>query len=213
MGQMKSTLLNLQLKKTELLTKYNSGYPLVQEVDRQIADTTAAIAAEEGKPARDETTDQNPGYQLIKDELTKAEAELSGFRTRASAARQIAEHYRRAAHQRDQDNIIQQNLLRDAKAQEDAYLLYVRKSEEAGINDALDRRGIVNVAIAEQPAIPALPQRSPLLTAIFALGLLCIGTFTSAFFLDAVDPTFRTPDELAAYLDAPVLAAPPKNGE
>lgn len=213
MGQLKSTLLNLQLKRTELLTKYEPGYPLVKEVDRQIADTTAAISREESTPGRDETTDRNPGYQLIKDELDKAGAELSGFRARAAAAREIADHYRAEAQQRDQDNMVQQNLIRDAKAQEDAYLLYVRKSEEAGISDALDRRGIVNVAIAEPPGVPIAPEHSPLFAAVLTLGLLCMGTFTTAFFLDAVDPTFRTPDEVEAYLETPVLAALPKNRE
>lgn len=210
MGQLKSTLLTLQLKRTELLTKYDAAYPLVQEVDRQIADTSAAIAAEESKPARDETTDQNPSYQLIKDELTRAQAELSGYTARAAAAHSIADHYRQAAQQRDQDNMIQQNLARDAKEQEDAYLLYVRKSEEAGISDALDRRGIVNVAIAEPAAVPIAPERSPLIAAIFTLGLLCLGSFTTAYALDAADPTFRTPAELEAYLGSPVLAALPK---
>ena len=210
MGQLKSTLLTLQLKRTELLTKYDAGYPLVQEVDRQIADTTAAISTAESKPALDETTDRNPSYQLIKDELTKAQAELSGYTARATAAHGIADQYRRAAQQRDQDNMIQQNLVRDAKEQEDAYMLYVRKGEEAGISDALDRRGIVNVAIAEQPAVPIAPERSPLMSAIFTLGLLCLGTFTTAYVLDAADPTFRTPEELAAYLGAPVLAVLPK---
>ncbi len=36
--QLKSTLLNLQLKRTELLTKFDPTYPLVQEVGQQIAD-------------------------------------------------------------------------------------------------------------------------------------------------------------------------------
>lgn len=211
MGQLKSTLLNLQLKRTELLTKYDATYPLVQEVDKQIADATTAIAGERRDPARDETTDRNPGYQLVKDELTKAEAELSGFRARATAAQAIADHYRKAAQRLDEDNIVQQNLIRDAKAQEDAYLLYMRKSQEAGISDALDRRGIVNVAIAEPPSVPILPERSPILTVIFTLGLLCMGTFTTAYALDKVDPTFRTPDEVATYLDTPVLASLPKN--
>lgn len=213
MGQLKSTLLTLQLKRTELLTKYDAGYPLVQEVDRQISEAKAAISAEEHRPARDETTDRNPGYQLVKDELTKAEADLSGYRARTVAAQAIADHYRSAAAQRDQDNIIQQNLIRDAKEQEDAYLLYVRKSEEAGISDALDRRGIGNISMAESPAVPTVPERSPLIAVLFTLGLLCMGAFTTGFVLDAVDPTFRTPDELGAYLEAPVLAALPKNGE
>ncbi len=43
--QLKSTLLNLELKRTELLTKYEPTYPLVQEVDQQIADAKRAISA------------------------------------------------------------------------------------------------------------------------------------------------------------------------
>jgi uncharacterized protein involved in exopolysaccharide biosynthesis len=213
MGQLKSTLLTLKLKRTELLTKYDPSYPLVHEVDHQIAETTAAIASEERKPVLDETTDRNPGYQLIKDELTKAQAELSGYKARASATRGIAVDYRKAAQVRDQDNTVQQNLMLDAKAQEEAYLLYVRKSEEAGINDALDRRGIVNVAVAERPEVPSAPEKSPLISIAFTLGFLFAGTLSTAFIMDAVDPTFHTPDELAAYLDTPVLAALPKNRE
>lgn len=211
MGQLKSTLLTLQLKRNELLTKYDPSYPLVQEVDRQIADANAAIAAEERKPLRDVTTDQNPGYQLIVDELAKAQAESTGLRARASASQAVADEYRRSAHLRDQDSIAQQNLTRDAKTLEDAYLLYVHKSEEAGISDALDRRGIVNVAIAEQPEVPTAPNRSPILSLVFALGLVCAGSFSAAFVLEALNPTFRTPDQLATYLGVPVLAALPKS--
>ncbi len=40
---LKSTLMTLELKRTELLTKYQPTYRLVQEVDKQLADTTAAI--------------------------------------------------------------------------------------------------------------------------------------------------------------------------
>lgn len=211
MGQLKSTLLTLQLKKMELLTKYAPGYPLVQEVERQIAETDAAIQAADHNPLRDETTDRNPSYQAIKDELTSAQADLSGLRARESAARAIASQYRETARRRDEDNVIQQNLQRDATIEQDAYLLYVRKSEEAGISDALDRRGIVNVAVAEYPSVPHEPERSPSGSVLFTLALMFMGTFSAAFALDAADPTFRTPDELEAYLNAPVLAALPKD--
>ena len=78
--QLKSTLLNLELKRTELLTKYEPTYRLVQEVDQQIADAKSAISAEESKPIRDETTDQDPDYQWVRAELTKAQADLSGLK-------------------------------------------------------------------------------------------------------------------------------------
>ncbi|HEY5214673.1 MAG TPA: hypothetical protein VIJ38_16780 [Acidobacteriaceae bacterium] len=211
--QLKSTLLNLELKRTELLTKYEPTYRLVQEVGQQITDAKAAISAEETKPIRDETTDQNPDYQWVQAELTKAQADLSGLNERAAAAAAIATKYHKEAESLGQNEIEQDNLQQAAKTQEANYLLYTQKREEARISDALDQRGILNVALAEQPVVPALPNRSPVEIAL--LTLLLAGTFSlsTAFVLDFMDPTFRTPDELAGYLGTPVLAALPRGGE
>ena len=74
--------------------------------------------------------------------------------------------------------VIQQNLSQDAKTQEENYLLYEHKREEARISNALDQGGILNVALAEQPVVPALPKRSPLSIAL--LTLLLAGTFSLA---------------------------------
>ena len=211
--QLKSTLLNLELKRTELLTKYEPGYRLVQEVDQQIADAKSAIAAEESKPIRDESSDQNPDYQWVQAELTKAKADLSGLKTRATAAAAVAARYRARAQSLNQSMVTQQNLLQDTKTQEDNYLLYEHKREEARISNALDQGGILNVALAEPPVVPALPKRSRLSVAL--LTLLLAGTFSlsTAFVLDFMDPTFRTPDEMTSYLGVEVLAALPKGGE
>jgi uncharacterized protein involved in exopolysaccharide biosynthesis len=211
--QLKSTLLNLELKRTELLTKYEPTYRLVQEVDQQITDAKSAISAEESKPIRDESSDQNPDYQWVQAELTKAQADLSGLKARAAAAGAVAAKYHAQAQSLDQSMVTQQNLQQDAKTQEDNYLLYEHKREEARISNALDQGGILNVAMAEQPVVPALPKRSPLSVAF--LTLLLAGTFSlsTAFVIDFMDPTFRTPDELAGYLGVPVLAALPKGGE
>ena len=109
--------------------------------------------------------------------------------------------------------VIQQNLLRTAKTQEDNFLYYQHKREEALVSNALDQGRILNFALAERPAAPALPKRSPL--NVVLLTVLLAGTFSlsTAFVFDFMDPTFRTPDELAGYLGAPVLAALPKGGE
>jgi uncharacterized protein involved in exopolysaccharide biosynthesis len=65
---LKSELLTLELKRTELLTKYQPTYPLVTEVDKQIADTRTSIASEESKPLKEEITDRNPTYAWINEE-------------------------------------------------------------------------------------------------------------------------------------------------
>ena len=211
--QLKSTLLNLELKRTELLTKYEPTYRLVQEIDQQIADAKSAISAEESKPIRDETTDQNPDYRWVQAELTKAQADLDGLKARAAAAAAFAAKYHEEAQRLGQNKIVQDNLLRAAKTQEANYLLYVQKREESRISDALDQRGILNVSLAEQPVVPALPKRSLLSVALLTLLLAGASSISTAFVLDLMDPTFRTPDELAGYLGTPVLAALPKGRE
>ena len=208
--QLKGTLLNLELKRTELLTKYEPTYRLVQEVDQQIADTKSSIAAEEAKPDQDVTMDQNPTYLTLKTELARAQADLEGLQARASAARSAAEAYQKKAQQLDQDQLVQEGLIRDAKTQEANYLLYDHKGEEARISDALDQRGILNVALAEQPLVPVLPTRSRMNFGILMLVMAGAFSLTSAFVVDFMDQSFRTPEEVTNYLGTPVLAALPK---
>jgi uncharacterized protein involved in exopolysaccharide biosynthesis len=213
LGQLKSTLLTLELKRTELLTKYEPGYRTVLEVQQQIEDTKTAIQSEESKPLREESSDRDPTYLWVQSELSKARADLNGLRARAKSDEASATQYRSAAERLDQSELQQQELLRAAKTAEDNYLLYIQKREEARISNALDQRGILNVAIAEQPVVPSIPNRSPF--GVSVLALLLAGTLgvSVAFTLDFFDPSFRTPDELASYLGAPVLASLPKKLE
>ncbi|MGH9540231.1 MAG: GumC family protein, partial [Terriglobales bacterium] len=74
--KMKSKLLELQLKRTELMTKFQPSYRLVQEVDQQIAETRESIAAEDKVPLRDQTSNQDANHEWAKSELIKAQVEL-----------------------------------------------------------------------------------------------------------------------------------------
>jgi uncharacterized protein involved in exopolysaccharide biosynthesis len=211
--QTKSTLLSLELKRTELLTKYEPTYRFVQEVDQQITEAKAAVAAAETHRVSDESSDQDPNYLWVRSELTKAQTDLSGFKERAAQAASNTTKYRETAQRIGQDGVTQQDLQRDAKAQEENYTLYAHKREEARISDALDRRGILNVAVAEAPVVPALPTGSPINIAFVTL--LFAGTLgvSAAFAWDFMDPSFRTPQEVTNYLGTPVLAALPKGWE
>lgn len=78
------------------------------------------------------------------------------------------------------------------------------------MDDALDQRGIVNVAIAERPVAPALPVWSA--WTVLAMGLAAAGAAGTgaAFAADYMDPAFRTPEDVLAYLNSPVLASLPR---
>jgi uncharacterized protein involved in exopolysaccharide biosynthesis len=206
---LKATLLDLQLKKTQLLTKFEPGHQLLQEVERQIQQARAAITDEELTPVRDETTDKDSEYEWANGELQKARVDLTVLQAREAASRPEIGEYLRTARSLGEDAITQGELVSDEKASEESYLLYVRKREEARMGDALDQGGIVNVAIAEEPVVPALPVWPPAVVALAGLvGALVSGT-GAAFVADYLDPALRTPEEVLVFLDLPVLASLP----
>ena len=207
---LKSTLLDLQLKRTGLLTKFEPSHRLVQEVEQQIAQTESAIAAENMLPVKDETTDKNAQYEWAKSELQKAQVQSWALEARAAATISQAGAYQAVARQWGEDAITQDELISSEKAARDNYLLYVKKQEEARMDDALDERGIVNVAVAEHPMAPALPVWS--LWTVLAMGFVAAGAAgtVAAFAADYLDPAFRTPEEVLAYLNSEVLASLPR---
>jgi uncharacterized protein involved in exopolysaccharide biosynthesis len=104
------------------------------------------------------------------------------------------------------NSIDQQDLMRTAKADEDAYLLYLHKREEARIGDALDQQRILNVAIVEPPVVPALPNHTVLGYFLLAFGLSMAFSVGLGFTAEYFDPPIRTPAEAHRLLEVPVLA-------
>jgi uncharacterized protein involved in exopolysaccharide biosynthesis len=213
MAQLKSTLLTLELKRTELLEKYDPSYRLVQEVGTEISQTLDAIADADQRGVREETTDRDPTHEWLRTEMAKARADLVGLEARASVMSGAVRTLHDKALRLDRASVVQQDLLRVAKADEESYLLYHRKREEASIADALDQKRIVNATVAEAAAVPLVPAGLPagvkLVLASLVATLLSLGL---AFLSEYFDPSFRTPGEVQDYLDMPVLASIPKNG-
>jgi succinoglycan biosynthesis transport protein ExoP len=206
---LKATLLTLEMKRTELLTKYQPSYPLVQEVDRQITDTRLALTKEETSPVKEEITDQNPTYAWAESELAKSKADLAGFQARETALTAIVNVYMTQARQLEQQGILQGDLTRTERADEANYLLYTKKKEEARIEDALDQTRLLNVSVAQYPLLPSLPTRSPWVFALVACLLAAGVSLGVVFAIDYADQSFRTPSEVMSELRIPVLAAVP----
>ncbi len=213
MEKMKAKLLDLQLNRTELAMKYEPSYRPMKEIDQKIAEAKASIAAENQAPIRERTSDQDPDHQWAQAELLKNQVELNALNAHAGAENVLLVHYRRAASQLGDRAIQQEQLLHDLKAAEEKYLLYLNKREEARIGDALDQGGILNVTIAEQATVPALPQLSAVGFGLVGLVGASTLSITFAFVTDYLNPAFRTPDEILAYLQSPVLASLPRKNE
>jgi len=212
MERMKSKLLELELKRTELLTKFEPTYRPVQEVEEQIAQTREAIATAEKTPLRDEITDRDPTYEALRSELAKSKTELAAAEARATATSALVRNYRTESQQLDHKEVLQQGMLRAAKADEENYMLYLRKQEEARISDALDQQRFSNVVVAEPATVPLAPQGRGLFAVLLGGLIASLASVMLALVVDRWDPSFRTPEEVESFLGTPVIAAFPKNG-
>src|SRR6266576_518261 len=177
MERMKTTLLDLELKRTDLLAKFD------------------------------------PTYEALRAELAKSQTDLASLEARATATASLVRSYRAESQELDNKELLHQDMVRAAKADEDNYMLYLHKQEEARINDALDRQRISNVVVAEPAVVPLLPQPRWLLALLLGGLVAALSSVVVAFAVDYWDPSLRTPEEVESLFGSPVVAAIPRDGE
>jgi uncharacterized protein involved in exopolysaccharide biosynthesis len=210
MQNLQTTLLAAQVKRTQLLLKYEPDFPLVKEADQEIAETQEAIARAEQSKFVNQTTDRDPTYEFLREDKAKTEADLASEKATAGALVSSIQGMRAEMVTFDNDAVKQAALIREAKADEGNYLLYLGKREQERTSDALDQKRIANVAIAVPPVVPVLPKYSPWLVMFLGLFAAIFVAVGAAFVAEYLDPSFRTPEEVMETLKMPVLASMPK---
>lgn len=208
--QLHSSLLASQLKKTQLLMKYDPSYPLVKEVDQEIAETNRAIAGAEKTKYVNTTTDRDPTFEYLREDLAKTEADLASEQARATALETSIHDMRAQIVDWDAKAIQQEALLREAKANEGNYLLYLTKREQERTSDALDNKRIANVAIAVPAEVPVLPAHNPFGIVFAGFWLAVAAAAAAGYLAELADPSLRTPSEVEELLNIPIIAAVPK---
>lgn len=204
-AELRAALLAAQTKRDQLAMKYDSHYPLLQEADKELAHAEQAVNQADQQRDTLETTDRDPTYELIREDIAKTKADLSAQRETLISTRHGIESMRAEMVDLDQLSLTQQDLQREVKADESNYLLYLSKREQERTSNALDVTRIANVAIAIPPAIPVLPVISvPILVLIgfIAATALSLGV---AYTADYLDSSFHTPTQVAETLGIPVV--------
>jgi uncharacterized protein involved in exopolysaccharide biosynthesis len=209
--QMKSSLHDKELKRSELGATFSSNYPPVRTLDAQITQLQKAIGTEEKSPVRDEVSDAAPTHTFLVQEIAKANADMASRRAQATALASVVQDYRKKLSGLEQTTIREAELDRNVKTAEANYLLYRGKLEESRITDALDRTSIVNVSVAQPPIRPEHSAGLGL-GMIAAIGAIlgCCAAAASAYVIDGMASTYRTRDEVEQLLGIPVLAEPPQ---
>jgi polysaccharide biosynthesis protein PslE len=172
-------------RRTQLLTKFQPDDRLVREAERQIEDTSAALAAAQSQTAVEQSSN-----------LNRARLEQVGLQAKRDTLAAQVREYEALLAKLEQGSAGYDDLTRRVKTLAENYQLYVGKRDEALVADALDRGRIANVSLAEAPTASPLPS-SPNRLLNLALGLF-IATFLSLAGVVAAElfsASARTPRE------------------
>jgi uncharacterized protein involved in exopolysaccharide biosynthesis len=199
-------IIELELQRNEVLSKYAPTSVKIQEIDRQIEEARRLLANQE-KTSRGEGAAANPMHQKLALDLTQTQAQMAAVKARAEALRsQIASDQAKLEHL-DQIASEQERLEQEVATAREALLTYSKKVEEARFSDALDASRIVNVSVvepAETPTAP-LPSKQLLILSLGAITSLVVGVGL-AFARDRLDPTLKSAAEAAKTSGLPILA-------
>lgn len=210
--RLNTMLVELQNRRTQLLTKFRPEDRLVKEVDQQISTTRAALQKASRETAVEQATDLNPLRQTLETELAKARVDQAGARARRQSLTSQVAQYEGQLSRLEGITAEYEDLVRKVKQSEESYQLYNKKQEEARIADELDQKKITNVSVAEAPVQPQLPSKPNrplnLMLGVFLGLLLSAG---SVFTVELMRETVNTPRELEALTGDPVLASLPRD--
>jgi uncharacterized protein involved in exopolysaccharide biosynthesis len=160
--RLNTMMVELQNRRTQLLTKFRPEDRLVREVDQQIRTTRAALDKATKETATEQATDLNPLRQTFETELARAKVDQAGAQARHNSLAGQVQQYESQLSRWAGNTAEYDDLTRRVKEAESNYQLYEKKQEEARIADELDQNKITNVSVAEaavQPQLPVRPNR------------------------------------------------------
>jgi len=180
---------DLETQYAQATTQFGSAYPKVVELNNQLKQMRAEIAAEEARM-----------QQEIRDEYLAA-VQRENLLTTAF------EQQKQQANQLNESAIEYSVLKRDAETNRQLYQDLLQRLKEAGVSAGLRSSNIRVVDVARTPTIPIKPNVPRNLELGLLLGLACgIGL---AFVLESLDTSVRSTEELTAISALPALGIIP----
>jgi capsular exopolysaccharide synthesis family protein len=186
---LKTQLVGLQQKKTQLAERYGDRHPQVIEVNAQIADTERQLNLE-----------TNKAIQSITNEYQRARLEEQTFSANLEQAKADVQNLSRAS--------VSYNVLeREARSYRSVYEALLQREKELRVSANSKANNVRVVERAEVPKAPvsAAGRRTWLMS--FAVGL--VASIAVAYGLDYMNDTIKTPEDVTAHLQATFLGLVP----
>jgi uncharacterized protein involved in exopolysaccharide biosynthesis len=204
-------LLDLEVEREKLLQSYTDQDRRVRDVEDRIAMLAQRLSEQREWVPGNETSQIHPLRQHLQESMLGTETSLDRLKIdQEEAAEAVIRLKDRIGHIAKQA-VDRAELNREVKANEEAYLLYRRKVEEARISEAMDEQKIVNVSIAEEATPPMAPITSKNLSYAFALMVGLVAGVGGGFLREFIDDSIKSAADVTSSTALPVLASIPED--
>ena len=205
--QLKSKLTELELEQAKLLQLYKEKHPRVAAVRSAIAETRQKLNNEVARIVSAESPASNPVHIGVIQARIQAEAELAAGSAQREALQKVMSEGEAELAKLPSKEQGMGRVMRDALVAQEIYSMLAKRYEEARISEVMQPTDAQVVNPAVEPDQRIRPRRTLNVAIAAILGLFC--GLGAAFFLEYMNRTIRTTDDVKEYLGLPVLGAIP----
>jgi succinoglycan biosynthesis transport protein ExoP len=207
---LEARLLQLEMQRSEQITKYTPTSVVIKDLDKQIGETKNLLTGQQAETRAGGKTTVNPTRQTMEIDLVQKKAEVAALAARLGGLSQRQATLRAELGRYTQASPELGHLKSEEKSAGDAYLDYQKKAEEARLGRALDQSGIVNISILERALPPDMPEpaKGGLKMLVAFLASLALG-IALALLRDRLDPAVTSDLQAERMTGVPVIERVP----
>jgi len=205
---LRKSLIDLEMEATQLVVKgYPADHPQLVKLNGQIASTKRQLAEELAKINRNASITPMPQMENLLAQIPPLQIDLLTAQARERALKGILAGYETDLGKLPNKELQLARLLRAKEVNENIYKLLLEKNEEAKISEAGKIGNIRIIDLARQPFSPIRPRKAlNLMIGLMVALVLGVGL---AFFLDSLDNSIKSAEEIEHNFGLPVLGLIP----
>ena len=209
MDSARTTLIGLEARKNELLTKFTADSRFVRDLDSQIMALRANMRFTPPTESGHRRVGRNPLVEELQSENSKRAIEVASIGERIVALKGEQDTIRARLRQFDhlESEFNQLTIQRDLLA--DNLKTYSQKLEEARILEEMDRQKMDNIRVIEEPRPPSSGTNLLLMIFGISLPLGILAALLAVLIKQSLHQVFLSPEEVERKLGIPVLVSIP----
>lgn len=207
--ELQSQLTGLEIQLPTLLEKYSKGSPQVSEAEIKIRETKNKISEKVAEIVGSKVSTRNPIYQTLLAQVVTLETTLISLEAKKESLASSVKEYEDRLERLPDKELYLARLERAIKVSESTYIILLEKYQEARINEAMELGDIRVIDEARIPKYPIKPNKKLNLAIGGILGLM-LGVMLT-FFMEYMDNTIKTTEDVERILDLPILGVIPKD--